>query len=186
MQMQLLTKKQVRQLYHRMKKDFPRNELKPLGMILRAIDNKQYECYGFVDEADILGYAFFVRCDNDYLFDYLAIDERRRNQNLGTQFLSLIHEHFREASSVIGEVEDPDTAVSEENRQLRTRRLNFYLRNGVINTGVKAQAFGVDFQLLEMKLGQAHSRDEIGELYKKHYRCMLPEKIFAKYIHVNV
>lgn len=184
MQMQLLTKKQVQQLYRRMKKDFPKNERKPLWMILKAIDKGQYECYGFFHGQDILGYAFFVKCGNDYLFDYLAIDESRRNQNLGTQFLAMLQNHFRNASSVIGEVEDPEAAESEADKELRTRRLHFYLRNGVCDTGVKAQAFGVDFRILELDLGKKHSKEQIRKLYEKQYRIMLPEKVFLKHIHV--
>lgn len=42
-------------------------------------------------------------------------------------------EMLKSAHSLIVEVEDPEFAETEEDRILQTRRLNFYLRNGVID-----------------------------------------------------
>lgn len=46
-----LTKKQVENIYYaRMKKDFPPDELRPLQMIYKVMDEGLYVCYGLIDE----------------------------------------------------------------------------------------------------------------------------------------
>ena len=52
---------QVDALYRtRLKKDFARNELKPLSSIRRSWKKGAYDCYGLFDGDEILGYAFFA------------------------------------------------------------------------------------------------------------------------------
>lgn len=178
-----LNKKQVTEIYERcLKKDFPKAEQKPLPMILKAMDEGKYTCIGLVEAQKILGYAFFVKTENGYLFDYLAIDKEARGQNLGTCFLSLLQEKFRHVGSIIGEVEDPSCAVNDEERTIRERRYAFYMRNGFMDTGVKAVAFGVKFLILEMNLGTAHTQEEVKKLYEETYRVVLSKPVYTKHI----
>lgn len=193
-----LTVRQVKTIYKkRMVKDFPFNERKPLRMIIRALRRQRYICLGLVDqpeghigtirntEEDVLGYAFFVKIDDNYLFDYLAIREDVRNHNHGSEFLKLIKQRFADANIVIGEVEDPNYAKNDSQRELQRRRYDFYLRNKVIDTGVKAYAFGVNFLLLELDVSGAHNAEEIEQLYLDLYRIMLPKRMFEKNIYIN-
>lgn len=122
--------------YSRMKKDFPRDELKPLDSIRQLWEENAYECYTLLDESktdgdrsveehndgdlpggdEILGYAFFVRRDRDYLFDYFAISEQHQNEGLGSLFLRQLGECVKEANCVVGEVEDPEASENEKIR----------------------------------------------------------------------
>ena len=55
-----LNKDQVAFLYReRMVHDFKKDELKPLKMILKAIDEGIYESLGLSDGAGLLGYFFW-------------------------------------------------------------------------------------------------------------------------------
>lgn len=92
----------------------------------------------------------------------------------------------RFSDSVIGEVEDPECSDNENDKILQTRRLNFYLRNGYIDTGVRVKLFGVDYIVLEMELNKNHSADEISALYKEHYRNMLPEKLYRTMVYIKL
>ena len=180
-----LSKDEVKKIYNdRMTVDFPRNELKPLSIIYSAIDKNEYECLGLSDGTDILGYTFLAKSEGDYLVDYLAINPEQRNEGLGGETLRLLKEKLSEARSVILEVEDPDFAVDEEQRQLRCRRLNFYLRNGLERTGVTSNCFGAQFIILEMVLGSRHPDDMLREIYKQHYKRMLSEKMYKENIFV--
>ena len=121
---------QVEALYNtRLKKDFVRNELKPLISMRRSWEKNAYDCYGLFCGEEILGYAFFVRLGKRCLFDYLAIAEEHRNEGLGSRFLRQLADCLGEADCVVVEVEDPDSAEDEEQRRQRQRRLQFYLRN---------------------------------------------------------
>jgi len=190
MQISLLGREEITEIYNtKMIYDFPPMELKPLPRILDAYDKNLYECYALLKDSDssdeILGYAFFVKMDNHYLFDYFAVTKDKRNGGLGSTFLGLLRQKFADSDSLIGEVEDPDYAENEEDRELQTRRLNFYLRNGYINTGIKVVMFDVDYIVLEMDLGKNHDNDTIARLYEAHYKAMLPEEMYNQKVKIK-
>lgn len=182
----LLSREQIKEVYKEsMMVDFPDNERKPLSMIMKALDKGAYICLGVIDKVKVLGYAFFVKNENDYLFDYLAVINGNRNNGLGSFFLKHIAEYFKDANSIIGEVEDPQCAKTEEDRLLQQRRYNFYMRNGFVDTGVKANVFGADFIIIELKLGSVHTQDEIKKLYLNHYKSFLPRLMFYRKVKIK-
>ena len=169
------------QIYReRMVEDFPRDELKPFFMMRRALRQGVYACYGMKEGETLLGYAFFFRQRDTkrYLFDYFAIDRARRDRGLGSAFLSLLREEFRNADCVVGEVEDPDAAEDAAERETRQRRLEFYQRNGCVEAGIRSRLFGVDYRVLELPIEQPHTRPEIREAYEALYRQMIPARLY--------
>lgn len=184
-----LTRDQVRFLYEKsMMIDFPDNERKPLYMIEEALDKGAYQCLGVVDEdqdSEILGYAFFMKLGNDYLFDYYVVLEGNRNAGIGSQFLSGIKEYFATADSVIGEVEDFTVAETKEEEELQSRRYHFYLRNGYVDTDVRVKLFGVDYRVIELDLEKKHTQEEIKKLYQRHYKAIFTKEIYEKMVIVK-
>ena len=177
---------QVERLYEqRLRKDFPRNERRPLSSLRRSWEQGAYDCYGLFRGEDILGYAFFVRLGQSFLFDYLAIAEAHRDEGLGSLFLRQLAACFSGADCVVGEVEDPDKAPDPAARALRERRLRFYLRSGYRLTGLRATVFGADYQLLEVPTGRTHSAGELREAYTALYRSILPPLFFRTQFHVG-
>lgn len=172
-----LTKDQVTQIYQtHMCQDFPTDERKPLDFILKAMDAGTYECFALMED-ELLGYAFFVKLERDYLLDYLAIVRGKRDLGLGSIFLEKLFCQLSNADSMIVEVEEPACGKKEAERTLRSRRKAFYLRNGFYDTEVNAEAFGVNFRLLEPS-GKPRSQEEIKALYLRHYQAVLPSKVF--------
>ena len=179
----LLTKKQVKQVYKSyLVQHFPRDEVKPLSTILRAMKRGNYLCYGLVEGEEILCYGFLVKHQEDYLLDYLASREDMRNRGLGAAFLQKLPELLPKGESLLVEVEDPALGRTPEEQNLRTRRVNFYLRNGLVNTGARGCAFGVEFLLLELVLKERHTPDEIRKQYLELYQTMLPPRVFRKMV----
>lgn len=84
---------------------------------------------------------------------------------------------------VICETENPKGTIGDE-FDIRNRRIGFYLRNKYIDTGVTASIFGVDYILLELDLGNKHTKDEIRVYYSKLYRSFLPEKLYNKFVKI--
>ncbi len=169
----------VETLYNaRLKKDFARNELKPLASMRRSWKKNAYDCYGLFDGDEILGYAFFVRRDRDYLFDYFAIAEERRNEGLGSLFLRQLADCVQGADCVVGEVEDPDKAEDEETQRTRERRLQFYLRSGYQKTELTSTVFGANYRILEIPTAREHSTEELRTVYTEIYRNTLPALFF--------
>lgn len=187
-QCRTLTRDEIADTYNRyMKNDFPKDELKPLARILYSLDNSQYICYGIFDEDKLCGYAYFAVLNDErkcYLLDYFATVDGMRGKGIGSEFLEMLSGQLSDAEMVICEAESPDGTAGEE-LELRNRRIDFYLRNRYIDTGVNAIAFGVDFVLLELDLGKKHFKDEVREYYLKLYRSFLPEKMFKEHIKVN-
>ena len=176
----------VETLYReRMKKDFARNELRPLANLRRSWERDAYDCYGLYGGNEILGYAFFVRLGGSYLFDYFAISREHRDEGLGSTFLLLLADSFAGADCVIGEVEDPDKAGDAVERALRERRLQFYLRAGCRETELRSVVFGADYRILEVPTAKTHTTNELREVYTALYRSILPPAFFRTQFRVQ-
>lgn len=182
----LLTFQEIREIYRkRVKHDFPANEVKPFFRIEKAFRGGRYLCYGARSDDDILAYAFFVRTEDMYLLDYYAVKKELRGSGIGSGFLrELGRSCFREASCVLLEVDDPAFAGSEEKKKICERRLAFYIRNGILDTGARARTFGANFLILEFPSGQPHSVAEAAALYSRIYRSTLPKLIFEHQVKI--
>lgn len=166
-----------------LKKDFPANEHRPLALIVKGMLAGTYECLGAFYKGRIIGYAFFLKWDNDYLWDYLAVIEKYRCKGAGAQIIKAVKSYYKSANSVIGEVEDPDYAESDDERNLMTRRHNFYLRNGCVDTGVKAVTFGTHFIIIQI-VGRKLDEAKVAKLYKMHYKRSIPKRFYKDNIKV--
>lgn len=179
--LKLLSVEQVKKVYHeRMTNDFPSDELKPYDMLCKLIEKGLYDCYGIIENDEIIGYTFLNRLEDrgDYLIDYLATLPDRRNKGLGALILKLLSEKLADADSIIGEVENPEYAENIEDKEIQTRRYNFYLRNNFRDTNVRVSCFGVPFILIELGDSRGKSEEDIKELYKLHYKAMLPKELY--------
>ena len=182
-----LTVQEVRDIYRlRMADDFPENELKSLSVIERLIRRGMYRCFGLEDADELLAYAFFVYLPENgeeyYLLDYYAVGREHRGTGIGSRFLRMLcGNQLKNADCVVLEVDDP--ACGGEDREIRERRLRFYLRNGMTDTGEKANVFGADFLILRMPVGKTDA--DFREIYQDFYRAMLPETIFRAMVRMK-
>ena len=100
MDLKTLTKDQLSNLYNdRMRKDFPPSELKPLFVMLDAVDKGIYEPLGLYDSEEMVGYSCLVKEGTDSLVDYLAVYPEKRNSGIGSIFVKLLYDHKRYSSS---------------------------------------------------------------------------------------
>lgn len=180
-----LSVKEARAVYighaHR---DFPDNELKPFSMIENLHNNGCYECYGFYEKTEdkLCAYAFMMS-DADIsmlLLDYFAVCEEFRGKGYGAAALNLLKQDYTTWDGIIFEVEDDDSTDLEEEKSARQRRIAFYEKNGVMMTAERSHAFGVDYKLMVMILGNEAAGEHIGEKITSVYKKMLPEKIFRE------
>lgn len=186
LRVQELSLPQIRRLYHeRLRDDFPPDELKPLGMIERALAAKRYVCYGAFHGDQILGYAYFVKLGKMALVDYYAVMPEARDRGVGSAFLqALIAGPLRDMDCALLEVEDPECAPDPVERETRQRRLRFYLRNGLTDTGVRATVFGVPYGILTLPLGTVIAPDAVRDAYARLYRTMLPKEMYDNNIQI--
>lgn len=165
-------------------KDFPSDELKPFSMIEMLWNKGCYKFYGFYYKEDdkLCAYAFTMADEavNMLLLDYFAVCEYARGQGCGGAALSLLKSRCMEWDGIIFEVEDDDKAQSEDERRIRARRIAFYENNGVVMSAVKSFAFGVDYKLMVMPLGNEKAAENVGEKLAAIYKKMLPEEIYRR------
>ncbi len=179
MELITLDKDRVASLYEeRMVHDFKKDELKPLKMILKALDEGIYECLGLSDGAGLVGYTFLVKQGKRYLVDYLAVYPKERNKGRGADILKLLREDITDAEMIIAEVEDPSYAESSEEKEIQERRVSFYFRNGCSDTGVRVRCFGVPFIVISFVENSSLNRDTVWEAYQSFYRAVLPRRMF--------
>ena len=180
MRLEQLTKAQVEDIYkNNMTIDFPKAELKPLEVILKAIDNNIYEPLGLFDDSSIVGYTFLVKLGNDYLVDYLAVNSDSRNNGAGSEMVQLLADYLKDAENVIIEIEDPDHATDAASKDIQTRRMNFYFRNGCTDTGLRVKCLGVPFRIIRLGQHKSEDHDVLWNLYREFYRRVLPEDMFV-------
>ena len=179
LRLELLDKEQRRRIYlENMKEDFPSSELKSLELIERGIAEGYYRFLGLMDQDEIIGYACLVDVKDTCLIDYLAVIPERRNSGAGSEMLRLLETRLKEKEYVIVEVELPDSGRDEDEATLRKRRVEFYLRGGILDTGIDVRCFGVDFRILEAGTHGPHDRNDVIRRYENIYRRILPETLF--------
>ena len=173
----------VRELYaRRLTADFPPDELKPLSAIEEALARDSYFCCGAMDGEEILAYAFFVKNGTNALVDYFAVRSDLRDRGVGSRFLGqlIAGDTLKAYGCVLLETDDPDAAPDGAEREIRERRLRFYLRCGLTETGVRAEVWHVIYRILALPVGKAPTAEETGERYTALYRSILPEKVFRE------
>ena len=183
---------EIRSIYtDHVTRDFPPDERKPMDAIETAYARGEYQCFGAFEEDSLAAYAFFVRLrrkdETLYLFDYLAVLPEKRDQGVGSRFLqALMADALAAADCVLLEVEHPDYAEIEDERALRLRRLAFYLRNGLTDTGVSARVYHVEFRILSLPVGKPRNPAEMADIYRALYRAVMPRWIYDKMVEIPI
>ena len=107
------------------------------------------------------------------------------------QFLRFGHRHLVEGplaglDCVLLEVDDPAFAPDARELEIRNRRLEFYLRNGLSDTAVTAEAFCAPFRILSLPVGEQPTPQQTGRYYALLYRCMLPAPVYKRAVKIHV
>ncbi|MEE0777016.1 MAG: N-acetyltransferase [Bacillota bacterium] len=177
----------INHVYHQeMVYDFPAAELKPLSLIFELSELGEYLCLGLYQKETLCGYAYFC-CSQDapwMLLDYLSILRPFRNQGLGAVFLKLLQKDYSNlAQGIVLEVESPLHAADDTDRELRGRRIGFYLRNGLRKTNIISSLKKVDYQIMYLPLEEEGDVDD--EILMKQvatlYRVMYPQPMYDEY-----
>jgi len=162
--------------------DFIKDELKKLPVILKAVEDGVYECLGLFDDSEIIGYTFLVKQGMNFLVDYLAVFPKYRNKGLGSEIIKLLREYMSGAGLIILEVEDPAYTKERDLKELQTRRIGFYERNGCIDTGLRVRCFGVPFIILVLENSSIRSKEKLWEMYRSFYGAVFSRNIVEKNI----
>lgn len=175
LQIQALSNPMIAQIYERhMQKDFPASELKSLSHMLDLIAQGIYKGYGLFEDETLCAYAFLTHAPSNpiLLLDYLAVCAHLRNRHYGSQFLTLLNDHFAQEAGILIEIESIASASHPLETELRTKRLLFYKRNGAIETQVVSNCFGVEFSILYLGTKQNYSQETVAQDLDAIYKAI--------------
>lgn len=179
-----LDPKTIEVIYHEhIVKDFPIAEIRPLKNMIQLYRKHHYIGYGLYHNQNLVGYAFFAgnKKEKVILLDYFAVVEKERNSGYGSQFLKLLKEEMKDCL-IIAEVESVESTSILQEKQLRQRRIHFYLRNGFIKSSLTCRLFGVHYNLLYLfnhSVDDASLYKYIKEVYHSIFNPLI-FKIFIK------
>lgn len=138
-------KKYKEQVYALYEAAFPPEEKKPLSMMETLAEQRKMELLAIVEEGEFVGLAMNMLSEKAALLDYFAIAADKRSGGYGSRAVRMLQERF-DGRKYIFEIEKQDSEA--DNASDRRRRKEFYLRNGLKETGIFANVYHTDFELL--------------------------------------
>ena len=153
---------------------FPKEERKPFSLIERKAAMGSMEILVIREGRKRCGLAITAVSQEIVLLDYFAITKESRGQGIGSDALLLLrelyggHQFFLE----IEEIREDQPGAAD-----RIRRKEFYLRNGMLETGIHVSLFGVGLELLATQPGLEYAQCETlyRELLGPAYRNMVKQ-----------
>ena len=126
---------------------FPEIERKPFEMLLKLRKKGKARLLVIHDEKtrEAVGLSFFLQRRDMLLYDDFAIEKQFQSRGYGAAVLRAVEKQFPDAR-IFGEVEPLDPKAP--NNEQRKRRLAFYLRNGMKESGIIVDLFGCELQLM--------------------------------------
>ena len=149
--------------YNLYRKAFPKEERKPVWMIRRMQKQGKSHVWCFVENGRFAGLASTVNGDGKILLDYLAVVKDSRGKGYGTRMLKLLQEQYRD-TGFFGEIEIVRPQV--EDYEMKCRRKQFYLDNGLTALKVGVMLFGVEMELMSYNCTLTY--DEYVDFYGKN------------------
>ena len=132
-------------IYKLYRSAFPRSERKPFSMIRNMAKAGKTDVWYCTDEGRFVGLAITINGPDKILLDYFAVADDSRNGGYGSKLLQMLIRHYS-PMTLFGEIEN--VVDPGEDLELRKRRKQFYLRNGLKEMGVMVYLFGVKMELL--------------------------------------
>lgn len=116
-----------------MRTAFPQNEQIPMWLLRVLAFRKNVNFRAFYDDDQFCGILYTAE-DNKYIFVlYLAVNDLVRSKGYGTKILDWLKQNTEKIIVLNVEAINP----SAENALQREKRISFYYRNGIFDTGRK-------------------------------------------------
>lgn len=122
-------KREIKKTYF---SSFPKEERMPFGLMLvmSCLWNTQF--LAFYDEKALCGMAYIAAIGKQTFLMFLAVDKQLRSKGYGGKILNEIQALYPK-NKIIVSIEPCDGSMEEQ--EDRSRRKDFYIRNGYRETG---------------------------------------------------
>lgn len=161
--------------------DFPPAELRPIAWIEPLLASGVYRIHQFFHQGTPVAYALLCQAPGQpiWLVDYLAVYAPFRGQGIGSALLQSLHQAFADADALLFEIDDPAFAEDEKELLKRNRRIAFYQRGGVIDSGVRTCVQGCEFQIFSLPCQRTQSAASLADALDSIYRRLFPVQFYA-------
>lgn len=151
-------------IYRLYQSAFPPSEKKPFSMIVSMCKRGKTDVWYCEDSGKFVGLVTTINGSDKILLDYLAVNQKRRGQGLGSSILQEMRRIYA-GKGVFLEIEIVDE--NADNYEERKHRKKFYLANGMMEMGVYVELFGVGMELLGYDCSLTF--EEYRDFYRNHY-----------------
>lgn len=176
---------ELKNLYPRIEKDFEQGEYPPLNVLDNQLQQGSQKGYVLYDGKNDLAYSFCAASSTqDYiLITLLAVFQEHRGIGVGSAFLDELHRIYVHKHAIIVEVEKPEEAKTEEERDKRIRRIKFYEQKGYcLVKGIEYVIWDIPMHLMvcSINICDATINEEIKQIMHQIYFRLLGNQFINK------
>lgn len=151
---------------------FPKVERKPFWLMMLNQKRGKMKIFYLRDNNEFAGLAVMAEYNDRALLLYFAIAENKRSCGYGSKALKMLMKRYEKKRFYL-EIES--TKKECGNKEIRLRRKSFYMKNGMVETGLNVNLFGVEMEVLSN--GAFLDYDEYIEPYEKNFGKWIRRKI---------
>lgn len=169
--------KEFKEIYRKhIIKDFPREERTTLNKFKKRVTRGQEEVYLYEEGEKEKAYIIIANLDNYVLVTFLAVFEECRGEGIGTKLLKEIEANFSNRKGILLEVENPQYSTSQDEKEIRQRRIKFYERSNYnIVDGLEISLHSTMFNIMMLninntKINEKEISKELNDFYTNIFR----------------
>lgn len=173
--------KEFKDLYRKhIVQDFPSSERPNLEGFRRRIIKYNEQVFIYEENEIEKGYCIIADLDEYILVSFLAVYKETRGQGIGTKILKEIEEKYSNKKGIILEVENPEFAENEKEKNIQEKRIKFYQKsNFKIVPILNVKLFMVNFKIMiYQKEKQEINIQEVIDKMKEYYSKIINKKRF--------
>ncbi len=123
---------EVRYLYINIVNDFAPGEYPPYDVLYKQLEKDIQKGFVLVNDEKDVAYSI---CTGDstnsfVLISLLAVYKEYRGKGFGSKFIEMLKRKYCDERSIIVEVEKPEDALEQQERNIRENRIKFYEKAG--------------------------------------------------------
>lgn len=167
--------REIEEIKTMMENSFPKEEQTDIAK-LQQLSLREYVNFDvYYANNDMCGFSFIVKNKNFIFLYYLVIKDCFRSLGIGTKILNSIISS-KDKKIVILNIEPLD--INALNNSQRKKRLNFYLENGLINTGYFLYHENIEYLILasEQTFNIVEYKSLLIDLSESYRDCKLYKK----------
>ena len=174
----------LKYFYPRIEKDFAAGEYPPMEVLYNHMQQGKQEGYALWDGNKYFAYSFCAAnpTRDHILITLFAVLAEYRGQGIGTTFLKMMNKNFNE-SIIIVEVEKPEEAQTDEERDKRLWRIAFYEKEGyILINGIDYIIWDIPMYLMvrSPRIKQSLNQQEVIQIMQQIYFGLLGKRFIKK------